>query len=173
MRRISSQDIIDAEFRVITGSRWNRWMDQLPNRQDRIAFGMIVAAGSIVMCGLTMATFLMNGPQPIMTFFGEAGPAPALAASLAHVTIVGAVILSCIACLFSESHKRLGVAGLVLSMMLVGSGCAKQEQHTPRAGLTLEAQQAAKFDASLTPAKIIRNSDSSVMQIPTVKPHKE
>ena len=56
MRRVSPYDIdiIDAEFRVISRSRWADWMAQFPNKRDRLAFVCTVMAPLALLGGLVM-----------------------------------------------------------------------------------------------------------------------
>ncbi|KLA49990.1 hypothetical protein [Xanthomonas euvesicatoria] len=99
MRRISSNDIIDAEFRVIPASRLDAWKIQLPSTQERIGFVLAAIAGAAVIGGV-LTGHLFGG-------------------FIAGLMLVG------IAAMLTEQHKPLGLASLGLAVMLATTGCSK------------------------------------------------
>ncbi|MCL1574860.1 hypothetical protein M3O56_18725, partial [Xanthomonas nasturtii] len=155
--------------RVITPSRWNSWMAQLPNRQERIAFGMVAAAAAIVIAGLSFGLFLMNGPAPLMAFFGESEPSRGAGASVIHTVIIGAVILAGVACLLTESHKRLGVIAMILAALLMSSGCSKAPE-PPQAAQEHPVRTQEEVNASIREATRYRDPRAGFKPKPIAAP---
>ncbi|WP_407549682.1 hypothetical protein [Xanthomonas euvesicatoria] len=100
MRRISPNDIIDAEFRVIPASRLDAWRLQLPRRQDRIGYVLAAVAGLAVVAGV-LTGHMVGG-------------------------FTAGLVLAGIAAMLTEQHKPIGLASLGLALMLATTGCSKE-----------------------------------------------
>lgn len=111
--------IIDAEFRVITHSRWTGWMTQLPSKRDRFAF----------ICNLLALLALLGG----------------LLMGFHHYAFFFAIVLCTVGCLISTEWRRYGMAGLVVAALLATVGCNRMTTAAPEPPHGIVAIEKAKM----------------------------
>lgn len=108
-------DIVDAEFRVVTRSRWADWTNRLPNRTDQLAF-LCVLLASVVLLGCLLA-------------------------SHHRLAVLYAVLLCTIGCLLSTGWRRYGALGVVLMALLSTTGCGAEAQAPMQARAMLASEK--------------------------------
>ncbi|CAD2265252.1 hypothetical protein X12_004525 (plasmid) [Xanthomonas arboricola] len=102
MRRISPNDTIDAEFRVIPASRLDAWRLQLPRLQDRLGYVLAAVAAVAIVAGV------LTGHM--------------VAGFVAGLALVG------VAAMLTEEHKAKGLGALAMAVVLATSGCSKEPE---------------------------------------------